>query len=174
MSRKDPRREKKRQAKLAKRARKERTRKQEPEAPRPYSGRKYQAERWVPHVYQTELAIYETIQLSGERLTNVQVRKALVHLIQQLRKGLPAALPEGELLPPFASGREDVFLVANIRRHWRILFHEHGPTNRTDLIGILRTLLYSIDAHASPVSPHRGYIDFLKSFMQDIQGRKRR
>ena len=50
-----------RKDKLAKRARKERE--QHANEILPYEGATYQAGRWVPHVYATELAIYETILL---------------------------------------------------------------------------------------------------------------
>jgi hypothetical protein len=154
-------RDQKRKAKLAKRAQK-----QAPTEPLPYSGRKYQAEGWVPHVYQTERAIYEAIVLSKRRLTNAQVKAALVQLIGQLREGLPALLPEDAPEVSFAAGSEVEFLVWNIRRHWRMLFQEEGPVSSHDLVGILRTLLHSIEARAWHTGPDRGYVAFLESFMQ--------
>ena len=171
MSAKEAHREQKRRAKLAKRARKERSRRQSSTSPLPYAGRKYQSERWVPHVYQTELAICETIAHSDGRLTNEQVEAALVRLIDNLRRGLPPALPDGEPEVPFAAGQEVEFLVWNIRRHWRELFDDEGPVSRDDLVGILRTLLHSIEAHAWNTGPHRGYVDFLASFMRSAGGR---
>ena len=100
MSAKDPHCQQKRQAKLAKRARKERTRKRQPAEPLPYSGRKYQTDRWVAHVYQTECAIYEVIMFSGRRLTNDQTKETLVQLINQLRSGVSPVLPEGGQVGP--------------------------------------------------------------------------
>jgi len=166
MSAKDPHRQQKRQATLAKRARKERTRKRQSAEPLPYSGRKYQTDQWVPHIYQTECAIYEVIMLSGRRLTNDQTKQALVQLINQLRSGVSPVLPEGEPEVPFAPGQEVEFLVRNIRRHWRKLLNEQGPVSTSDLIGILRTLLHSIEARAWHTGRNRGYVDFLVSFMR--------
>ena len=154
----------KRKAKLSKRAAK-----QPPAEPTPYSGAKYRADRWAPQVYETELAVYETIRLSGRLLTNAQVKTAFVQLIGQLRKGVPAALPDGEPEVTFAAGNEVEFLVWNIRRHWRILFQEKGPVSKEDLIGILRTLLYSIEAHAWNTGVARGYVSFLEDFMQRLR-----
>jgi hypothetical protein len=150
----------KRKAKRAKRAKR-----QPPAEPTPYEGTKYQAERWVPHVYQTESAIYETILLSNRSLTNAQVREALTRLIAHLREGHPALLPEEEPEMLFVSGVEIEFLVWNIRRHWRQLFQEEGPVSHPDLIGILRTLLHSIEAHAWHTGPSLGYVAFLEDFM---------
>ena len=120
----------------------------------------------MPHVYQTELAIYEAIVLSGRRLTNEQVRAALVWLIKHLRSGQPAPLAEDEPEVAFAVGNEVEFLVWNIRQHWGILFQEQGPVRDDDLVGILRTLLNSIVAHAWQTGPSRGYVAFLDGFMQ--------
>ena len=151
----------KRKAKLAERAKKQRQ-----NASLAYTGTKYQADRWVPHVQHTELAIYETIRLSERRLTNDQVEKALIHLIAQLRAGMHPLLPEGEPEVVFASGQEVEFLVRNIRRRWGILFEQWGPTPTDDLIGILRTLLNSIEAHAWHRGAESGYLAFLESFVQ--------
>ena len=54
----------KRKAKLTER------RKHASAEPLAYSGKKYQADRWVPHVFETEKAVYEVIKLSQEQLTN--------------------------------------------------------------------------------------------------------
>jgi hypothetical protein len=173
MRAKDTHRQQKRQAKLAKlakRARKERSSKSAASTPTPYSGRKYQTDRWAPHVYQTELAIYETIALSGRRLTNAHVKLALAQLINDLRRGVPPAQQDGEPEVPFIAGQEVEFLVWNIRRHWRQLFEDEGPVSRDDLVGILRTLLHSIEAHAWNTGPHRGYVDYLVSFLGRAHG----
>lgn len=170
MRAKDAHRQQKRQAKAAKRTRKERSSQPAGSAPTPYSGRKYQTDRWAPHVYQSELAIYEAITVSGGRLTSKQVEVALVRLINDLRRGVPPAQQDGEPEVPFAAGQEVEFLVWNIRRHWRELFDDEGPVSRDDLVGILRTLLHSIEAQAWNTGPHRGYVDFLVSFLGRAHG----
>jgi hypothetical protein len=150
----------KRKAKLAKRAQRRST------EPQPYSGTKYQTERWVPHVYRTELPIYEAIVLSRRGLTDAQVRAALVNLIEHLRAGQPPLLPEDAPEVLFAPGNEVPYLVWNIRRHWCSLFEEQSAVPVADLIGILRTLLHSIEAHAWNTGADRGYVAFLYDFMQ--------
>jgi hypothetical protein len=154
-------RDQKRKAKLTRR-----TDRQRGDGPQPYAGKKYQGQRWVPHVYQTELAVYEAVLRSGRGLTNVQVRAAFVELIEHLRRGLSPLLPPDALAVPFAPGNEVHFLVWNIRRHWGLLFEEQGPVDPEDLIGILRTLLFSIEAQAWARGKDRGYVDFLYHFMQ--------
>jgi hypothetical protein len=158
-------RDQKRKDRLAKRTTK--NREHQRDEIRPYEGTKYQADEWIPHVSETELAIYETIVQSGRRLTNDQVKAAFHTLIRHLRDGQPALLPEGTPGVTFAAGSEVEFLVWNIRRHWGILVEHEGPVRTDDLIGILRTLLYSIEAHAWNTGPSRGYVAFLYSFIKD-------
>ncbi len=154
-------RDQKRKAKLT-----ERKRGQGPAEPLAYDGKKYQADRWVPHVYQTELAIYEVLKLSQGHLTNDRVKTAFVQLIEQLRGGQPGPLAEGEPEVDFAAGKEVEFLIWNIRRHWRVLVEARGPVATGDLVGILRTLLNSIEAHGWNTGPARGYVSFLVGFME--------
>jgi hypothetical protein len=94
------------------------------------------------------------------------VREAFETLVRQLRSGVPGPLSEGESQMVYASGNEVEFLIWNIRSHWRKLVEQQGPVDKEDFIGILRTLLYSIEAHAWDRGQQQGYIAFLKDFMQ--------
>jgi len=132
----------------------------------PLAGNTYQRDRWLPDVYETELAVYEAIRLSERCLKNDQVRAAFIHLIRDLGSGKPALLDPAEPEVPFAPGREVEFLVWNIRRHWGALFAEKGPVHVEHLIGILRTLLHSVEAHAWHTGPDQGYVAFLENFIE--------
>ncbi len=158
-------RDQKRKDKLAKRTQKDWERQRD--AILPYDGTKYQAPEWVPQVSQTELAVYEAIVASGRRLTNDQVKTAFETLVRHLRDGQPALLPEGSPEVTFEAGAEVEFLVWNIRRHWGIAVERYGPVKTEDLIGILRTLLYSIEAHAWNTGRSLGYVAFLYKFIRD-------
>jgi hypothetical protein len=57
--------------------------------------------------------------------------------------------------------------VWNIRRRWGIAFEQSGPVGSDDLIGILRTLLYSIIAREWHTGPDLGYVAFLAKFFGD-------
>ncbi len=154
-------RDQKRQAKLAERAKKISS--QEKLA---YSGKKYQAPPWTPHVFATERAVYQTIVLTERRLTNAQVEAAFTQLIARLRQGLPGPLQEGAEEVLFSEENAVAYLMWNIRRNWALLVQEQGPVSTEDLIGILRTLLYSIIAHAWNTGPSRGYVAFLYDFLR--------
>jgi hypothetical protein len=133
----------------------------------PYEGDTYRKPGWNQHVFRTELGIYETMMLAAGSLTNDTVRDALVRLVRDLRGGGPATLQDGELDVSFDLGQVTDFLVWNTRRNWTLLFGEAGPVATDDLIGILRTLLYSIQAHAWNTGSQRGYLAFLKSFIEE-------
>jgi hypothetical protein len=152
----------KRKAKLAKRSAKSAQRIEIS----PYSGRKYQKPEWAPQVYEVELAVYETILASNRTLTNDQVAQAFVNLITHLRDGVPAPLADDAPKMLLTQGKEVEYLVWNIRRHWRMLFKDRGPVASHDLVGILRTLLFSIEAREYHTGPDLGYVAFLEEFMQ--------
>ena len=105
---------------------------------------------------------------SNRTLTNEQVRTAFVQLIGELRGGMAAALPEDAPEVAFAPGKEVEHLVWNIRRRWRLMFGEYGAVATSDLIGILRTLLYSMEAQAWDRGASRGYVDFLYHFSERV------
>ena len=83
-------------------------------------------------------------------------------------------LPEDDEGAVFAPGREIDYLIWTIRRSWGVLFRKYGPTDTADLIGILGTLLNSIEAHAWNTGASKGYVAFLVSFMESERGRSAR
>src|ERR1700722_1947144 len=84
----------------------------------PYTGAKYQKQAWVPQVYETELAVYETILASNQTLTNDHVWRAFVRLIKDLRSGAAQPLADDAPKMALAAGFEVDYLIWNIHRHW--------------------------------------------------------
>jgi hypothetical protein len=154
-------RDQKRKAKLAERAKQKQT-----TEVTPYEGTTYQADRWVPWVFETELAVHEAQVFLGPRLTNDHVRIAFTELVLRLRKGAAPKAGDDELEPAYTPGQEPEFVIDLIRVHWRRAFEEDGPVATADLIGILRTLLNSMEAHAWNRGPTAGYLAFLSEFMR--------
>ena len=155
-------RDQKRKAKLAERARK----RQSSVLVEPYDGRKYQMPAWTPLVYATESAVYEVIRLTDRRLTNDTVQRALTQLVLDLRRELAPTLIAGEPQPALEVGNEVPYLIWNIRSRWTAFFEEEHPVAIADLIGVLRTMLHSIEAHAWNSGKDRGYVAFLQQFME--------
>ncbi len=155
-------REEKRQAKLARWGKS----KSEYEVT-PLSGPHYQSDDWIPHVHATESAIHEVIELSGRRLTNDHVKTALTRLAQQLRRGESATLPADSPEMPFSPDQICEYVIWNIRRYWTDLVAQYGTVRGDDFVGILRTLLRSIESRAWHTGPDLGYVAFLEEFLGD-------
>ena len=131
----------------------------------PLSGPHYQSDVWIPHVHATESAIHEVIEISGRRLTNDHVKTALTRLVQRLRRGELATLPADSPEMPFSPDQICEYLIWNIRRYWTDLVARHGTVRGDDFVGILRTLLHSIEAQAWRTGPDLGYVAFLEEFL---------
>ena len=157
-------RDQKRKAKLAEREKRSRA----VEVFTPYSGHKYYSDHWTPVVYATERGIYDVILESKRALTNAQVGRALELLIDHLRSGGPPAIGNEEAAVPFSTGNAAECVFYNIRRSWRQMIDEGRVVAAADLIGIARTLLYSIEAHGSKTGQARGYVAFLEDFLQPM------
>jgi hypothetical protein len=135
----------------------------------PYGGERYRSDRWVGHIYATEKAVYETIQVFGPRLTNEHVRAVYVGLIEELRAGRPALLTEDDPDVEYVPGREIPYLAWMVRAHWTEFVFVHGPVAVEDWIGILRTLLHSLELHNSNTGSAWGYVAYLERFMRQVE-----
>ncbi len=154
-------RDQKRKAKLAERDKRSR----ELDVFTPYSGRKYQADCWTPVVFVTERAIHDVILESNRELTNSHVRRALELLIDHLRRGGPPGIGDGEEVVPFSAGHAAECVFYNVRKAWRAMADSGRIVPATDLIGIARTLLFSLEARGHHTGQSRGYVAFLEEFI---------
>ena len=157
-------RDQKRKAKLAEREKRSRA----VEVFTPHSGHKYRSDHWSPVVYATERGIYDVILESKRALTNAQVGRALELLIDHLRRSGPPGIGSEEAAVPYSTDNAAECVFFNVRRSWRQMIDEGRIVATADLIGIARTLLYSIEAHGSKTGQARGYVAFLEDFLQPI------
>jgi hypothetical protein len=95
--------------------------------------------------------------MSDRTLTDDEVEAALERLVVQLRQG---PLPE-----PSDEEPEDL-IVWNIRRNWRDLEARQDLPGREDLIGVLRTILGSLETWRSQSMHSQGYLRFLEGFLK--------
>ena len=160
MSKKKQSHDQKRKAKLAKRAER-----RPPEVDLAYEGSKYRADEWTEAVFATELGVYEAYVTLDRKLTNQQAKEAFTELITDLRDGMSPLLDAKEEDAEELDHPVD-FLIWNIRRSWTQFVEDESPLATKDMIGILRTLLYSIKAHAWNTGPSTGYLSFLEGFMK--------
>ncbi len=150
----------KRKAKLAKRAKK---------APQPanlaYTGNKYKTDDLLPLSQATETGILQAYVMSGRTITDHTVRGALESMVMQMRgPGLPHF--EHECEATVEPGKEHELVVWAIRHNWHHLFEEEPHPGTDALIGILRTLLNSLDTFGTPSKQSRGYLNFVEGFLK--------
>lgn len=141
-------------------------------APLAYRGNKYKTDELVPLHFDTETAVYECFVMSGRRLTDHDVRRALEKLIRQIRAN---ALPQREetvSAPAAGMGAED-FLIWNIRGRWEHFFEDHPHPGRDKVVGVLRTILGSIQVWGSISPTSRGYLRYIEGFCRKLGVRVR-
>ena len=153
-------RDQKRKAKLKKKA--ARSKKHESLA---YHGKKYQAPEYVPLMHRTEIGIYESYVISGRTLTDDDVEASMEELIGELREG-PRQLTSETDEEADDEAPEDL-TIWSIRRQWRMLAERDALPGRDDLVGVLRTLLHSLEIRRSMAMNPRGYLHFLEGFMKE-------
>jgi len=157
---------KKSQRKLEKKKRKaKRKQASAPSAPLAYSGSKYKREELVPAMFRAELGIHETDVITGQEITDHDARSALQELIRQIRRGRFLDFEEVAGQTQFEGNTEEL-IIWNIQRQWADLFQTFPNPGRDNLIGVLRTILGSIDVWGSIHPESRGYLDYIEQFVQ--------
>jgi hypothetical protein len=155
----------KRKAKLKKRA--EHTGNQESLA---YKGNKYKTPELTPFLFRTEVAIHEANVLTQGDLQDDAVEAALGDLITQLRQGpLPDFSQEDTLPIPIGPDKkvQESLVVKNILRNWRIWTEQHTLPRKDDIIGVLRTILNSLEFWRYKNMHPQGYLRFLEGFLKE-------
>lgn len=133
----------------------------------PYEGTTYQAESWNVYVAAVEQAVFDVIELSNHGLTNSTVKYTFEMLVRRLRKGLSPTLADDEIEIVYSAENQVEFLIRHIRGYWKVTFEKLGSKPTSDMIGILRTLLYAILAHADHTGSSRGYVEFVWEFFNE-------
>jgi len=155
----------KRTAKLAKRKAKLAKEKKRNPAAAPsliYRGTKYQTDEFTQLVYATESGIFEAHEESGRRLVDRDVTVAIETVIRRLRKNAPL---KAETLPDSQDEGDAEVLIRAILAHWEPLGSMYSREQR---IGVLRTLLGSIEIWSQRGPSRRGYLSFLEGFLGRI------
>ncbi len=152
--------------KLEKKRRKERerARRAEKSPPLAYHGNKYKTKELILCLHRAEVGVYESFVMLDRRITDHQVKSALERLVLQLRQGSPVEQQEGEVLHA-SSDRPEEFILWNIHRNWQDLFEKEPRPSRDALVGVLRTILGSVETWSSVSPTSRGYLSFLEGFM---------
>ncbi len=153
------------QQKNERKAREKRLARRQQQAPLAYTGRKYHTEELVPLHLATETAIFASHLRSSGTLTDRQVRHALERLILDIRRGVPVVPSERPEAIDYVQGEEENLVLDHIRREYYRFFQTKPDPGRDTLVGVLRSLLGSIDAHTTVNPQSRGYLEFLEDFL---------
>ena len=154
-------RDQKRKAKLKKRG--ERSARHESLA---YHGKKYKAPEFVPILHRTEIGIHQADVMLDRDLTDDEVEATLEHLIIRLRqKAIPTLAATDR--PEESEGEENGLILLNIRRNWQVLADQGRFPVRDDLVGVLRTILSSLEVWRGQSLHARGYLQYIDKFMKE-------
>jgi len=129
-----------------------------------YMGSKYQTEELMPTWLHTETGIYETYVMTDRKLVDQTVFSAVETLIRQLRAGTLPQLSDADEIR-YEVGREEDFLIENIRRSWAHRFTAESKPSKDKLIGVLRSVLGSIKKVKSPGSGSQSYLQHIAGFL---------
>ena len=135
-----------------------------------YSGMKYKTDELTPFIFITERAIHEIFLISRRGLTDHDVRKSLETMIGGIRQN---RLPVGEETDVEAkrgqnAGNADELVICNILFHWRVFFEAQFRPGRDKLVGVLRTILGSIDVWGSVNPKSQGYLEYIEDFLGQL------
>jgi hypothetical protein len=127
-----------------------------------YTGEKFKKDELVPTWMHAEIGIYETYVMTDRQLVDQTVVAALENLIRQIRAGTLSPREDTSEIS-YEVGQEEALVIENIRRNWAKHFADEWKPPRDKLVGILRTILGSIETMRSP-GPHS------QSYMRHIEG----
>jgi len=132
--------------------------------PQPYRGGKYRSKKYVMALMRAEVGIYETYVMTERQLTDGQVEAGLKSLIHELRSG-PVQPAEQRDVIDVEPGAEMDLLNWSIKRNWDDLFATQPRHSNAELVGILRTILDSIETWSTPGANSQGYLNYLEGFL---------
>ena len=129
-----------------------------------YLGEKYKTDELIPTWMHTEIGIYQTYVMSDRKLLDQTVVDALEKLIGVMRTGpLPPLLETAEIR--YEVGREEDLVIENISRSWANHFATERRPPKDDLIGVLRTILGSIQKVKAPGPLSQSYMHHVAGFL---------
>jgi hypothetical protein len=148
----------------AKKAKSQRTAKHD--IPLAYSGSRYQSERYMMPLMVLESAILEADDNAGGKLLDNEVRAALAIMVRRLHTGPQESIAALNALSITELGHAKYQqIIDTIVAGWLDFFEEHRPLPRADLVGIFRTIVYSLGIRTEMHPGGRGYLKFLAEFL---------
>ena len=136
-----------------------------------YMGDKFRSDELIPTLMHAEIGIYESYVMTGRRLLDQTVATAVEKLIRQMRTGsLPVDPDPAEI--HYETGQEEDLVIGNIVRNWAIHFQSEWRPSRDQRIGVLRTILGSIETMRAPSPRSQSYMHHIAGFLTKQLGVK--
>lgn len=130
-----------------------------------YGGDKYKTEELVPVIFETEISILEAFVMSERQISDRDVEATIIGLIGAVRSGRLQTLEEITDFDMPLEGDADDLVTAMVRRKWHEFFQYHPYPGRDKLVGMLRTILGSIEVWTTPNRVSRGYLLYIEKFL---------
>lgn len=130
----------------------------------PYHGNKYRKDKYVLAIMEAEVGIYETYVMTDRELTDWEVVTSIKNLIRELRSKSYQLAEEGDEARVESSDETDM-VQWSIKHNWDNLFTEHPRHSDTELVGILRTILGSVEVWSTYSPNSRGYLNYIEGFL---------
>lgn len=136
-----------------------------------YMGDRYKTKELIHTLMNAEVGIYESFVMTERQLLDQTVASAVEKLIKQMRAGTLPPLPDtGEI--HIEAGNEENLVIENIRRNWARHFATKWRPPRDQRIGVLRTILGSIERVRSPSPRSQSYMHHIAGFLTGKLGVK--
>lgn len=119
---------------------------------------------WSPTWLQTEIGIYESFVITDRTLCDQTVVNSLETLITRMRLGSLPPL-SGDDVVEYQEGQEEDLVIGSIRSNWARHFEGAWRPSTDQLIGILRTILGSIDTMRAPGPQSQSYLRHIEGFL---------
>lgn len=129
-----------------------------------YLGNKYKSDELIPTLMHTEIGIYETYIMTDRKLVDQTVVSSLEKLIRMMRAGTLPPLTDSDAIR-YEVGQEENLLIENIRRSWANHFATEWQPPKDKLIGVLRSILGSIQKVKSPGPQSQSYMKHIAGFL---------
>ena len=129
-----------------------------------YHGNKFKKKELVSTWMHAEIGIYQTYVVTNRKLIDQTVVSSLEKLIGMMRKGtLPELSETGKI--DYDVGNEEDLVIENIRRSWADHFATEWKPSGDQLVGVLRTILASIEKVKSPGPRSQSYMRHIAGFL---------
>lgn len=136
-----------------------------------YMGDKYKTKKLVHTLMNAEIGIYESYVMADRKLLDQTVRSALENLIKKMQAGTLPPLSEATEVS-YEVGQEEDLVIGNIRRSWARHFATEWRPPKDERIGVLRTILGSLEKMRSPGPRSQSYMHHIAGFLTKKLGVK--